>query len=546
MNKRDDATRAETVGSLLRGGAVVRAARRSGPADAALLGDAVRDAIRMQEEIGLDVITDGEVRRVAWAQTTRFLDCFAPTAGRGALNWRGATGGPSGAPDTGSAPAGYPAVVRRVATAARVGDMTDEYAFLARYARARTKYTMPAPSYHRRYWSEELSRQAYDSCEEYLTEIRDYLRSVVDRLVSLGCDYIQLDAPNYGSLCDPDTRAAMTAEGRDPDAELAFDAGLDNSLFDGVHGVTTALHVCRGNGPGGAWHSAGGYGAISKTLFPKLAVSRLLLEYDSDRAGTFEPLTDVRDGTVVVLGLITTKSDDLDDEAAVAARIAEATRYKPLSELALSTQCGFASVPVANPVTPAGQRAKLEMVVRLARRMLRTLRVGDAVERGERLRVAERHAAGDPEAVRDGYQAGFAAGGVCLDLQHVGGGPRRGREERPQAVLVRGLVHRAGEVDHAADDRVGRGRGVEPGQPRLPGVYEREGVPFRADGRVRDAGQRRVVDGNRAERLDLPGWQDLQPARGAVERVNLHEQLMSRPGRLGQQGGHVRGAAGVH
>jgi 5-methyltetrahydropteroyltriglutamate--homocysteine methyltransferase len=359
--------RAETVGSLLRSDAVVRAARRSAPADAALLDDAVRDAIRLQEEVGLDVITDGEVRRVAWAQTTRFLDCFAPTVGRGVLNWRGAVGGASGAPDTG-APTGYPAVVRRVATAARVGDMTGEYAFLARYARARTKYTMPAPSYHRRYWSEELSRQAYDSCEEYLTEIRDFLRSVVDTLVSLGCDYIQLDAPNYGSLCDPDTRARMRAEGRDPDAELAFDAELDSSLFSGLSGVTTALHVCRGNGPGGAWHSAGGYGAISSALFPKLDFSRLLLEYDSDRAGTFEPLADVREGTVVVLGLLTTKSDELDDEHAVSARIAEAARYKPLSELALSTQCGFASVPVANPVTAAGQRAKLEMVVRLARR----------------------------------------------------------------------------------------------------------------------------------------------------------------------------------
>jgi methionine synthase II (cobalamin-independent) len=246
--------------------------------------------------------------------------------------------------------------------------MTDEYAFLARYARARTKYTMPAPSYHRRYWSDQLSRQAYESCEEYLAEIRDYLREVVDKLVSLGCDYIQLDAPNYGSLCDPDTRAAMAAAGRDPDAELEFDAELDNSLFAGLPGVTTAMHVCRGNGPGGAWHSAGGYGAISKALFPRLGFDRLLLEYDSDRAGTFEPLDDVRDGTVVVLGLLTTKSDKLDDEPAVTARIAEAARYKPLAELALSTQCGFASVPVANPVTPEGQRAKLEMVVRLARR----------------------------------------------------------------------------------------------------------------------------------------------------------------------------------
>jgi 5-methyltetrahydropteroyltriglutamate--homocysteine methyltransferase len=341
----------------------------------------VRDAIMLQEEIGLDVITDGEVRRVSWAQTPRFVDAFASSAAAGAragsrsrsgtesgaLNWRGAGQGMFGA--SGGRPPGYPVVVSRIATAQRLGDMTAEYAFLARYARARAKFTMAAPSYHRRYWSPARSGAVYDSCEEYLTEVRDYLRSVVDSLVALGCDYIQIDAPNYGSLCDPDTRAAMIASGRDPDAELAFDAALDSSLFEGVTGVTTALHVCRGNGPAGAWHSAGGYGAISPVLFPKLAVDRLLLEYDSDRSGGFEALRDVRESTSVVLGLLTTKSLRLEYDDDILARIAEAARYKPLDELALSTQCGFASVPIANPVTPVVQRAKLDLVVRIARRV---------------------------------------------------------------------------------------------------------------------------------------------------------------------------------
>ncbi len=372
--------RAETVGSLLRSDAVVRAARRSSPADNALLGDAVRDAIRLQEEIGLDVITDGEVRRVSWAQTPRFVDAFAVGGGQSALNWRGATegrfgapaagGGPGSGPSGGSGGGGYPSVVRRVATAPRTGDMAAEYAFLARYAQTRTKFTMPAPSYHRRYWSATASTAAgYESAEEFLTEIRDYLRSVAHTLIDLGCDYIQLDAPNYGSLCDPDTVAAMRADGRDPDAELEFDAALDSSLFDGLNSVTSALHVCRGNGPAGAWHSAGGYAAISERLFPRLTVDRLLLEYDSDRAGGFEPLADTRPGTAVVLGLLTTKSPRLEHDADVLARIEEATRFKPLAELALSSQCGFASVPVANPVTPEAQRAKLELVVRLARRV---------------------------------------------------------------------------------------------------------------------------------------------------------------------------------
>jgi len=374
--------RADTVGSLLRDDAVVRAARRSSPADSALLNDAVRDAIRLQEEAGLDVITDGEVRRVSWAQTSRFVDAFATSAetdagaqsgtasptDSAALNWRGGGTGVFGAPVSGR-PRGYPVVVRRVATAKRIGDMTAEYAFLARYARARTKFTLAAPSYHRRYWSAARSAAVYDSCEEYLAEVRDYLRSVVAGLVALGCDYIQLDAPNYGSLCDPDTRAALVAAGRDPEAELAFDAALDSSLFDGVTGVTSALHVCRGNGPAGAWHSAGGYGVISAALFPRLAMDRLLLEYDSDRAGGFEALRDVRESTSVVLGLLTTKSPRIEYDDDVLARIAEAARYKPLDDLALSTQCGFASTPIDNPVTPVVQRAKLDLVVRLARRV---------------------------------------------------------------------------------------------------------------------------------------------------------------------------------
>jgi 5-methyltetrahydropteroyltriglutamate--homocysteine methyltransferase len=364
MSDRDAGTRAETVGSLLRDPELVAAVHRGDPADTELLDNAARDAIKLQEEIGLDVITDGEVRRMSWAQTPRFLDCFEAMEGRAALNWRGG----SGSQGTTGTVRGYPAVVRRVASAKRTGDMSADYAFLARHARTRTKFTMPAPSYHRRYWSQQYSRPVYGSAEEYLTEVRDYLREVVDRLVDLGCDYIQLDAPNYGSLCDPDTRARMAAEGRDLEAELAFDAELDNSLFDGITGVTTALHICRGNGPGGAWHSAGGYSVIAGWLFPRVKFSRLLLEYDSDRAGGFEPLADTRPGTVVVLGLLTTKSGDLDDEADVSARIAEASKFKPLDELALSTQCGFASVPSKNPVTPAGQRAKLEMVARLARR----------------------------------------------------------------------------------------------------------------------------------------------------------------------------------
>jgi 5-methyltetrahydropteroyltriglutamate--homocysteine methyltransferase len=368
MNPRDAQTRAENVGSFLRSQEALSAARSHRPSDAAVVSDpvldaAVLDVIKLQRDAGLDIITDGELRRSNWADTPDFLDCFDKIAGNtGGLRWRGGENTPAG-----GHVAAYDTVARRVADAKRVGDRSAQYAFLAEHADVRTKFTLPAPSYHRRYWWQEVSGAVYGSAEEYLNEIRDALREVVDQVVALGCDYIQLDAPNYGSLCDPDHRAWLEGQGVDVDAQLAFDAALDSSLFDGLTGVTRAVHVCRGNAPGGRWHSTGGYGAISAQLFPRLDVDRLLLEYDTERAGTFGPLADVPSGVTAVLGLLTTKSGDLEDESAVRERIAEAATIKPLSELAISTQCGFASVPSNNPVTPERQRDKLDLVVKVAR-----------------------------------------------------------------------------------------------------------------------------------------------------------------------------------
>ena len=367
MNPRDAQTRAETVGSLLRSPDALRAAasRHPGaaPADDPVLDAAVLDAIKLQADAGVDIITDGELRRSNWADTPDFLDCFDKIAGNtGGLRWRGGENSPAG----GHA-AAYDTVARRVSTAPRLGDRSAQYAFLAEHAGLRTKFTLPSPSYHRRYWWDEVSGAVYGSAEEYLTEVRDALREVVDRVVELGCDYIQLDAPNYGSLCDPDNRARMEAAGVDVDAQIAFDATLDSSLFAGLPGVTRALHVCRGNAPGGRWHSTGGYGAISAQLFPRLDVDRLLLEYDTERAGAFGPLADVPSGVTAVLGLLTTKSGDLEDKSAVLERIAEAATVKPLDELAVSTQCGFASVAAGNPITPEQQAAKLELVATVAR-----------------------------------------------------------------------------------------------------------------------------------------------------------------------------------
>jgi 5-methyltetrahydropteroyltriglutamate--homocysteine methyltransferase len=193
---------------------------------------------------------------------------------------------------------------------------------------------------------------------------------VAHRLVELGCDYIQIDAPNYAQWhIDPGNRRAFEEHGHDMAHELVADAEFDSMVFEGLTGVTRAMHMCRGNAPGGMWAATGGYEAISKEVFPRLRnLDRLLLEYDSDRAGTFEPLADVLPSHQVVLGLVTTKDGALEDPEDLVARIEEATRYVPLERLAASPQCGFAS-GVIGAMTPAEQRAKLELIGDVARRV---------------------------------------------------------------------------------------------------------------------------------------------------------------------------------
>ena len=188
---------------------------------------------------------------------------------------------------------------------------------------------------------------------------------------SLGGDYVQLDAPNYAQWhVDRDNRAAFEAWGHDMATELAADAEIDDSVFEGIAGVTRAIHICRGNAPGGRWLADGGYEAIAPAVFPRLTrYDRLLLEYDTPRAGDFGPLRHVRPDTVAVLGLLTTKRGALEDAAAVEARIREAAGHVALERLALSPQCGFASGEAGNPLTAEEQQAKLRRVATIARRI---------------------------------------------------------------------------------------------------------------------------------------------------------------------------------
>ena len=194
---------------------------------------------------------------------------------------------------------------------------------------------------------------------------------VIDRLVELGCDYIQIDAPNYAQWhIDPGNRAAFEEHGHDMAHELVADAEFDSMVFEGLSGVKRAMRMCRGNAPGGMWAAAGGYEAIAKDGFPRLKnIDRLLLEYDSDRAGTFAPLADVLPHHQVVLGLVTTKDGGLEDPDDLVSRIEEATRYVPLERLAVSPQCGFASGEISKVMTLEEQEAKLRLIGGVARRV---------------------------------------------------------------------------------------------------------------------------------------------------------------------------------
>jgi 5-methyltetrahydropteroyltriglutamate--homocysteine methyltransferase len=248
----------------------------------------------------------------------------------------------------------------------------EEYGFLRQHTDRRKKFTFPAPSYHRIFWHPKHSRDAYPTVDAFLEAVRDFVREhVVQRAIDLGCDYIQMDAPNYGqSYTDPEVMEVMRAAGSDLEAELIGDAEIDNSLFQGITNVTKALHVCRGNGPGGSWSAAGGYDRFAAEMFPRLTnYDTLLLEYDTPRAGDFSPLKHVLPHHTVVLGLLTTKEPDLEDAGLIEQRIQEAAKFVPQERLALSPQCGFASAGLGNPLTKEEQLAKLQRVVEVARKV---------------------------------------------------------------------------------------------------------------------------------------------------------------------------------
>jgi 5-methyltetrahydropteroyltriglutamate--homocysteine methyltransferase len=358
--------RTDVVGSLLRPPELLEAQERSerGELSAAefkrIEDRAVDDAIRIQEEAGLDVVTDGEMRRLSFqSQMTAAVEGFGEWD-LDAFLW-----GQWHSDELGDM------VVERppLAVVGRLHRKRFLSAEELTYARGRTdrvlKVTLPSPSLFANFWEPDRSGSAYASLEEFLGDVAEILREEVDELVRLGATYIQLDAPHYPLLLDPAYREFYESRGWPADRWLELGLELDNLVIGHHPGVTFGMHLCRGN-QASRWLVAGGYEWLAGRLFPRVRAERLLLEYDDERSGDFEPLREVPEDKTAVLGLVTTKSARAETVEELAARIREAARHIPLERLALSPQCGFATSVVGNALTIEDEQAKLRTIVETA------------------------------------------------------------------------------------------------------------------------------------------------------------------------------------
>jgi 5-methyltetrahydropteroyltriglutamate--homocysteine methyltransferase len=358
--------RAEHVGSLLRPAALLEA--RTGHAEGRLpLSElrqredlAIRETLEKQRAIGLDILSDGEMRRGSWlTDMAEAVDGFVWQ--KVMLGWKG----PGGGQEASSANA-VGAKLRKVRKLTG-----HEVPFMNTATPGRFKVTLPAPSnFMVSSYKPGLTDAFYPAHADLLHDLVEIVRDEVEWLVAQGVTYIQFDAPFYTHYLDPEHRERMRTAGRDPDRELAAGIAADNAALSGVprDKVTVAMHVCRGNSRS-RWFTEGGYGMIAGALFGAIDVERFLLEFDDERSGDFEPLNEVPRGKSVVLGLITTKNPQVESSDALRRRIDYAAKHIPLENLALSPQCGFASVAAGNLISAEDQWRKLQMVVETARKV---------------------------------------------------------------------------------------------------------------------------------------------------------------------------------
>jgi 5-methyltetrahydropteroyltriglutamate--homocysteine methyltransferase len=358
--------RADHVGSLIRPDALIeaRAAAEKGelaPAELTRIQhDAIRDVVRMQEDIGLKLVTDGEYNRHSWQRDFLLkIGNVKPMASKLTVRFHSAAGTRDHSP---------PSLQVAGKLSRPAGIFVDDFKFLKSIAGATPKLTIPSPTIvHFRGGREAIDASAYPEMDAFYDDLAEVYRAEIRDLAAAGCRYLQIDEVNLAYLCDPELRRQVANIGEDPATLPKTYARLLNAAIAGKPAdMTVCMHLCRGNFAG-AWIADGGYEPIAELLFNDIGVDGYFLEYDSPRAGGFAPLRFLPKGKIAVLGLVTTKSPAMETKDELKRRIDEASRYAPLEQLALSPQCGFSSGIGGNAMTVEDEIKKLKLVVETAR-----------------------------------------------------------------------------------------------------------------------------------------------------------------------------------
>jgi 5-methyltetrahydropteroyltriglutamate--homocysteine methyltransferase len=362
--------RSDVVGSLLRPDDLLAARERFARGDIstaefkAVEDTAVDEVLALQEQAGVEVVTDGELRRLSFQSQL-------PAAVVGLSDWdldAFLWGDWHGDDQVGDLELERPelAVVGKLRR--RRSLCAEEFA----YARGRTervlKVTLPSPSLFANFWDPRQAPPDYRSLEDFLGDVAQLLREEADELEAMGATYLQLDAPHYTMVLDPHYRDFYATRGWPTERWLELGIELDNRVIGDRPGVTFGFHLCRGN-QASRWLVEGGYDTVAEQVFGDINADRLLLEYDDERSGGFEPLAKALDDRWVVLGLVTTKRPELESIDDLARRIETASQFVSLDRLAISPQCGFATSVLGNALTIDDERAKLGVVAETARRV---------------------------------------------------------------------------------------------------------------------------------------------------------------------------------
>jgi len=364
MSKTNPPFRADHVGSLLRPAPLLamRARYHNGEITQAELraaeDEAIRDAVKKQESVGLQSITDGEFRRAYFHLD--FLEQVGGVTISGAI---------AANPDAKPAKNGF--TPPRLAVTGKLKHtqniQVDDFNYLKSQVSATPKVSIPSPTMvHFRGGRAAIDIDSYPDMDEFFEDLAQVYRDEINALYGAGCRYIQMDDTNLAYLCDPKMRQGAIERGDDPNELPRTYAALINSVINGrPDDLTIGVHMCRGNFRS-TWFAQGGYEPVAEVLFNEMNVDAYFMEYDDERSGDFSPLRFLPDNKTVVLGIVTSKTGDLESKDYVKRRVDEAARYMPLANMCLSPQCGFSSTVHGNELTEAAQWAKLEMIVNVA------------------------------------------------------------------------------------------------------------------------------------------------------------------------------------